>query len=373
MLHYYVRSYTIGVTIWGVIKMTCLKCGFSELPEGSLFCNKCGAKIEIAQEIKLESNVLVNSSIEGARNVFTCTELETDIKQNLEIKKSNKLVCTSITNSKIFITCEKCDTDFIIDRDNMIQEQSDTCIFIKPVECYVCHNSSKLIYKNDTQKKVLEDKHNSNSNLPKSEAYVDNNEHGKSVPDNKLTHNYYNELDYYKESNRKNIIIIAIIIVVIIGIAFLFAQCSSNNSDSSINNYNNPTLSSSSDNTTLPDTNDSTDSENSNPALVSTPSADGTISEQQPDLLVDSNGKKLWKCYYYEPYIHFSENYNGTGNFIIEILDSNQDLYSVVVNEIGSFDLDKTVEVPPSGDYYIEETITDGSTTGNFNPSNYDN
>lgn len=97
---------------------------------------------------------------------------------------------------------------------------------------------------------------------------------------------------------------------------------------------------------------------------------------KQPEKIVDSNGKTIWKVYcsptWYQ-YIHFSSTYKGTGNFIIEVLDSNQNLYEVIVNKIGDYVLDKTVNAPPLDDkgyFYIQQEITNGSTTGNWNCTN---
>ena len=130
----------------------------------------------------------------------------------------------------------------------------------------------------------------------------------------------------------------------------------------------------SSDNTYLSSNNDTLSDITSNNTSSDNTSSDDTISYPDPELIVNSNGKKMWKMYYFQPYLHLNMTYNGTGNFIVSILDNNEDLYTLAANEIGDYVLNKTVEVPPTGDfYYLEIEFTDGSYTGNWNPTDYAN
>lgn len=88
------------------------------------------------------------------------------------------------------------------------------------------------------------------------------------------------------------------------------------------------------------------------------------LTEQQkyaPQKIVDSNGKQIWKIYIDDGDFHFSGTYKGSGNFIVKISDSNQDLIAVIANEIGDFVSDKTVSVPYDGWYYLQITGTYGS------------
>lgn len=104
------------------------------------------------------------------------------------------------------------------------------------------------------------------------------------------------------------------------------------------------------------------ESSSSSSVADTTAAASSQVTSSKPELLVDSDGKKLWKVYSTQQYIHFSDTYKGTGNFIIDVLDSNQDFYENVVNEIGDYTLEKTVSAPNdgSGYFYIEQKVSDG-------------
>jgi len=80
----------------------------------------------------------------------------------------------------------------------------------------------------------------------------------------------------------------------------------------------------------------------------------------QPQKIVDSNGKQIWKVYISNGSFHFTGTYKGTGNFIVQLSDSNQDLVAVIANEIGDFISDKTVQVGNVGWYYLEIRGSDG-------------
>lgn len=80
----------------------------------------------------------------------------------------------------------------------------------------------------------------------------------------------------------------------------------------------------------------------------------------QPQKIVDSNGKQIWKVYISNSSFHFTGTYRGTGNFIVKLSNSNQELVSLIANEIGDFVADKTVRVPYIGWYYLEINGTDG-------------
>ena len=77
-------------------------------------------------------------------------------------------------------------------------------------------------------------------------------------------------------------------------------------------------------------------------------------------LIVDSDGKKIYKVYCSDGTISFDGSYSGNGNFIIELSDSNQDLEEIVCNEIGDYVVDKTVYVG-EGYHYLEIYCNDGT------------
>ncbi|MEN6351417.1 MAG: hypothetical protein ABFD08_18750 [Syntrophomonas sp.] len=91
------------------------------------------------------------------------------------------------------------------------------------------------------------------------------------------------------------------------------------------------------------------------------------IREANNQKIVDSNGKQIWKIYIDDGSLHFTATFNGSGNFIVKLSDSNQELIDVIANEIGSYKADRTVSVPYKGWYYLEIYCSYGSWTGNWN------
>ena len=60
--------------------------------------------------------------------------------------------------------------------------------------------------------------------------------------------------------------------------------------------------------------------------------------------------------------MHFTGSFQGSGYFGIKILDSNQDFFDLVVNEIGDYIIDKTIYgLAPDEMYYIQIECTEGS------------
>lgn len=84
-------------------------------------------------------------------------------------------------------------------------------------------------------------------------------------------------------------------------------------------------------------------------------------SAAKDEVIVDTNGKRIYKVEAAASNIHFSGSYTGTGNFIIEVLNSNQNLYELVTNEIGDYVVDKSVSVTPGVTYYIQIECSYGS------------
>jgi len=85
-----------------------------------------------------------------------------------------------------------------------------------------------------------------------------------------------------------------------------------------------------------------------------------------PQKIVDTNGKQIWKVYVSSGYFSFTGTYTGTGNFIVKLSDSNQDLVRLIANEIGDYVSNKTVTVPYKGWYYLEIKCSRGSYTCNW-------
>lgn len=81
---------------------------------------------------------------------------------------------------------------------------------------------------------------------------------------------------------------------------------------------------------------------------------------KKDQLIVDTNGKQIYKVYMNSNIFKINGNYSGNGYFGIELLDSNQDLYKLLANEIGDFIVDKSVAVTKGKYYYIKIECTKG-------------
>lgn len=85
------------------------------------------------------------------------------------------------------------------------------------------------------------------------------------------------------------------------------------------------------------------------------------LEAKKDKLTINRNGKKIWKVCMTSNTFRFEATYRGTGNFIVKLLDSNQDLEELICNEIGDYNVDKTVKVVKGNYYYIETYVSDGS------------
>lgn len=87
--------------------------------------------------------------------------------------------------------------------------------------------------------------------------------------------------------------------------------------------------------------------------------ADDT-SDLKDQLTIDTDGKQIWKVYLVDGTFSFEAKYRGTGNFIVTLLDDNQDFVSLICNEIGDYNVDKTV-YSTEGWHYLEIEYSHGS------------
>ena len=90
------------------------------------------------------------------------------------------------------------------------------------------------------------------------------------------------------------------------------------------------------------------------------------LEAKKDKLTINRNGKKIWKVCMTSNTFRFEATYRGTGNFIVKLLDSNQDLEELICNEIGEYNVDKTVKVVKGNYYYIETYVSDGSWNGSW-------
>lgn len=99
--------------------------------------------------------------------------------------------------------------------------------------------------------------------------------------------------------------------------------------------------------------NESTQSWNPNETSASNDNAD--------ELIVDTDGKQVWKVHATSSVIHLQGSFSGTGNFIVKILDENQEIHELACNEISDFVIDKDVSVTKGEKYYIQVECSHGS------------
>ena len=90
------------------------------------------------------------------------------------------------------------------------------------------------------------------------------------------------------------------------------------------------------------------------------------LDAKKDQLTINKNGKKIWKVCMTGNTFRFQATYRGSGNFIVKLLDSNQDLEESIVNEIGDYNVDKTVRVNKGEYYYIETYVSNGSWNGSW-------
>lgn len=84
-------------------------------------------------------------------------------------------------------------------------------------------------------------------------------------------------------------------------------------------------------------------------------------SSKKDEMIVETDEKQIWKVWATSSTLHFTGSYQGSGNYIVKVLDDNQDLEELVCNEIGDYVLDKKVSVQSGEMYYIQVEFNDGS------------
>lgn len=85
------------------------------------------------------------------------------------------------------------------------------------------------------------------------------------------------------------------------------------------------------------------------------------INAKKDQKIVDTDGKVIYKVYMTGNTFNLRGTFSGKGHFSVELLDSNQDLYKLMVNEIGDYVVDKSVAVSKGSYYYIQIETTRGS------------
>ncbi len=85
------------------------------------------------------------------------------------------------------------------------------------------------------------------------------------------------------------------------------------------------------------------------------------LSAKKDKLIVNSDGKKIYQVYMSSNTFNITGKFTGKGHFSIQLLDSNQDLYKLLVNEIGDYFINKSVNVTKGKYYYIQIECTRGN------------
>lgn len=90
------------------------------------------------------------------------------------------------------------------------------------------------------------------------------------------------------------------------------------------------------------------------------------LNAKKDQLTINSNGKKIWKVCMTSNTFRFQATYRGSGNFIVKLLNSNQNLEELICNEIGDYNVDKTVKVVKGNYYYVETYVSNGNWNGTW-------
>lgn len=85
------------------------------------------------------------------------------------------------------------------------------------------------------------------------------------------------------------------------------------------------------------------------------------LDAKKDKIIVDTDGKRIYKVCMTSNTFRISGTFKGKGHFSIELLDSNQDLYKLMANEIGDYIVDKSVNVTKGAYYYLQIECTRGS------------
>ena len=85
------------------------------------------------------------------------------------------------------------------------------------------------------------------------------------------------------------------------------------------------------------------------------------LDAKKDKVIVETNGKTIMKVCMSSNTFRLSGTFKGQGHFSVELLDSNQDLYKLMVNEIGDYVVNKSVSVTKGAYYYLQIECTRGS------------
>lgn len=96
---------------------------------------------------------------------------------------------------------------------------------------------------------------------------------------------------------------------------------------------------------------------------------DAANADKKDQVIINEPGKYMCKITAYSSVFHFTADYSGSGNFIVQLLDSNQNLVDLMANEIGSYHLDRSAAINPGSTYYVLVECNYGSWSGTWTGS----
>lgn len=85
------------------------------------------------------------------------------------------------------------------------------------------------------------------------------------------------------------------------------------------------------------------------------------LDAKKDKIIVDTNGKRIYKVCMASNRFSISGNFKGQGHFSIKLLDDNQEFYDLLVNEIGDYVVDTSTRVTKGDYYYVQIECSRGS------------
>lgn len=84
------------------------------------------------------------------------------------------------------------------------------------------------------------------------------------------------------------------------------------------------------------------------------------LKAKKDKVIVDTDGKRIYKVCMRSNRFSINGTFKGEGHFSVKLLDDNQDLYDLLVNEIGDYVVNKSVRVTEGEYYYLQIECTRG-------------
>ena len=85
------------------------------------------------------------------------------------------------------------------------------------------------------------------------------------------------------------------------------------------------------------------------------------IDVKKDKIIVDTDGKRIYKVYMASNKFSITGNFKGNGHFSVKLLDDNQDFYDLLVNEIGDYVVNTSTDVVKGNYYYLQIECTRGT------------